>query len=372
MYGGAGSGKSVSSSQIIVLSMMNGRNQLIVRKIARTLKRSVFNEVQKAMWQLNLNKYFAVNRSDMTIKCINGAVAYFVGCDDPEKLKSITPPKGMFNDIHIEEATEITFEDFMIIDTRQRGESNLPRRLFLRLNPIHQNHWIKKTFFDGDKYDVYAHHTTCLDNRFLSDTDKERYENYKNQSEYMYSVYYLGNWGVLAGVIFKYTVVKERPETLRGVRASYGQDFGWTNPSATVRTFSNDSTIYVDDEIYETKLTTDRLAEQLREFAKDEVVWCDSEDPRTITQLKGLAIQAIGVKKGQGSVIAGIKFIQNKTLLINERCVNLIKELESYQWGKDRQGNEIDKPEKTNDHAIDALRYSLEEEMLQTRVIVGW
>ena len=40
-------------------------------------------------------------------------------------------------------------------------------------------------------------------------------------------------------------------------------------------------------------------------------------------------------------------------LQISPRCVQLLKELSTYVWKKT-----VDKPEKKDDHAIDALRYA--------------
>lgn len=372
MYGGAGSGKSVASAQIIVMSMLQGRNQLIVRKVARTLKRSVFSEVLKALDQLEVADLFKINYSDMTIRCQTGSVAYFVGCDDAEKLKSITPPSGMFNDVHIEEATEISEDDFLLIDSRQRGDSKLPRRMFLRFNPIRQSHWIKRELFDSGKYECLFHKTTCEDNKFLSDIDKQRYRNYKDQSDYMYNVYYLGNWGVIGGVIFDYSVATEKPERLTGIKPTYGLDFGWNNPSAIVRVYSDDSIIYVDEEIYQKELTNERLAELAKRFTEGSIIYCDSAEPKSIQKLRSLGVSALPVKKGAGSVLSGIRYIQGKKLIVNQSCVNLINELDSYHFKKDKNGEVMEVPELTDDHAIDALRYALEEKMNQSETVIGY
>src|SRR5690554_3189 len=320
MYGSAGSGKSVASADIIVLSLLNNRNQLIIRKVARTLRRSVFAEVQKSIQRLKVSKYFKINKTEMTISCVNGYEAYFVGCDDPEKLKSIVPKKGMFNDIHCEEATELSFDEFMIIDSRQRGEDPRPRRIFLRFNPVHHKHWIKTEIIDSGKFDVLEHHSTYRDNRFLSDIDKERYENYKNQSDYMYQVYALGEWGVLGDLILQWEVVKSNP--IRGGSIYYGLDFGYVNPTAAVRVYGSEKEIYVDEEIYETKLSNEELAALLKPFLGDAYICCDNEDPRSIAALRNAGISALATKKGKGSVIGGIRYLQGKKLYINERCVN--------------------------------------------------
>ena len=358
MWGGAGSGKSVSSAQIIVLSLLNGRNQLVVRKVARTNRNSVFSEIKERIEQLQIGRFFNVRESDMMIKCMSGAEAQFVGCDDVEKLKSIKPTKGLFDDIHIEEATEISYTDFLQISTRQRGMSNRPRRMFLRFNPIYENHWIKKEIFDSGNYDFYNHHSTMFDNRFLSQQDKDKYENYKNIDLYMYKVYCLGEWGLLGHRIFdKFEVVKEAP-SMKPNFPSYGLDFGYENPAACVRRYEDSEIIYLDDEIYERKLTNRQLADLLRDFLKGAIVKCDSAEPKSIQELREYGINALSAKKGAGSVLSGIKQLKSKRIIINERCVNLIAEFNIYRRKVDKNGNVLEEPVDANNHGIDATRYA--------------
>jgi len=45
-------------------------------------------------------------------------------------------------------------------------------------------------------------------------------------------------------------------------------------------------------------------------------------------------------------------------LTIDPACVNTLAEFESYVWMEGRSGVK-DTPEKTNDHAMDALRYGV-------------
>lgn len=368
-YGGAGSGKSVASAQIAMLALLQGRNQLIVRKVARTHRHSTFAEALAALDQLKIGKLMQVTRSTLLIRCVNGAEAHFVGCDNVEKLKSIRPTKGMFDDIHIEEATELTLQDLYVIDTRQRGISDKPRRMFLRFNPIYASHWIKKEFFDSDKWDALLHKTTYKDNLFLSEQDKQKYESYKNIDEYMYNVYALGEWGLLGGVIFdKLDIVNDKPQELAGIKPLYGLDFGYEHPSACIRVFCNDNTIYIDDEIYERKLTNDELAKEVLPFSAGELVVCDTAEPKSIKELQRHGVKAIPAKKGQGSILTGIKFIKERRLVINERCVNVIAELEQYRRKVASDGTYLEEPVDANNHAIDAIRYALEQVYMGTRI----
>ena len=106
-YGGSGSGKSVFLAQRCVYDVLRGgRNYLVCRAIAKDSRRSTFVEIQKVITAWGLSELFTVNKTDMTITCDNGYQILFSGLDDLQKLKSITPAKGVITDIWIEEATQ--------------------------------------------------------------------------------------------------------------------------------------------------------------------------------------------------------------------------------------------------------------------------
>ena len=66
--------------------------------------------------------------------------------------------------------------------------------------------------------------------------------------------------------------------------------------------------------------------------------------------------------------------LSKNALFISKSCPNLIREMESYRYIKDKTGlNPEERPVKQNDHAVDSLRYAL----YMTRVYgvstsVGW
>ena len=176
-FGGAGSGKSVFLATRCVLDALSGRNTLIVRQVAKTLRQSCWNEVNKAVSRLKLSHLFSISKTEMALTARNnGAQILFAGLDDVEKIKSLTPARGALTDIWIEEATEIQYRDFKQLDKRLRGISRHPKRLTLSFNPIAQTHWIYREFFsiwhDGKPYaespQVSILKTTYKDNRFLT------------------------------------------------------------------------------------------------------------------------------------------------------------------------------------------------------------
>ena len=151
---------------------------------------------------------------------------------------------------------------------------------------------------------------------------------------------------------------------------SNGLDFGWSNPNAFIRAHVDRERkkIYIFGEMYQRHQTAESLANDLREVLGNQYVTCDSEDPRSISEISRLGIHAIKAKKGVDSVIFGIKWLQKFELIIDVHCQNFKNEIQAYHWQEDREGNAIERPVKKDDHLLDALRYALEGEMLVNEV----
>jgi phage terminase large subunit len=61
--------------------------------------------------------------------------------------------------------------------------------------------------------------------------------------------------------------------------------------------------------------------------------------------------------KGNDSIVSGIDILKRYRLHVTRRSQGIISNLRSYQWAKDRDGNQTNKPEDKNNHGIDAIRY---------------
>lgn len=383
-FGGSSSGKSVFVTQNLVLGVLNGRNVLVARKVAKTLKSSVWNEIVKAITNLNVNKFFEISKTEMLITAKNNGCQFlFAGLDDVEKVKSITPQRGVLTDIWIEEATEITYEDYKQLEKRLRGQSKHSKCITLSFNPIFKTHWIYTEFFGGwqEGKNVYEDDsllivkTTHEDNEFLTVEDHERLRN--ERDEYYYNVYTLGNWGVLGDVIFKNWRVADlyEPITVGGKTIPLcenfdnirnGLDFGFaSDPSAFVRLHldKKNKKIYIFKEFYERGFTNNMLANELKPHIKYERIICDSAEPKSIQELVTYGVNAIGAMKGADSVVFGIQWLQGYEIIVDTHCQNLKNELTLYQWKKDKDGNTVKQPMDKNNHLIDAIRYALSEDM---------
>ena len=372
-FGGSSSGKSFFLAQRVVMDVLKGHNYLIVRNVANTIKRSVYNQIVKTIIDFNLSEVFQMSKSEMVITCKrNNRQILFGGLDDPEKLKSITPIDGVITDIWIEEATETAREAYKQLTKRLRGATpdGIGKRIIFSFNPILQTHWIYQEFFwnwDDSKNlyksdDLLILKTTYKDNKFLTDEDIYALEH--ETDPYFYNVYTLGNWGVLGKVIFK----NWRTEDLSDVIPSFdniynGIDFGVTDPNAFIRVHVNEGQkqIFVFNEYKKSNTLIDELAEELNNrISKDEFIVGDPQGAQAILELNNRGITVIPAKKGPNSINDGISWLKEYEIIIDIHCQEFKNEIQSYHWQEDKLGNALPKPVDKDNHLIDALRYATE------------
>ena len=248
MYGGAGSGKSVFAVQRFLYRLMALPlcNVLVVRAVAATNRDSTFALFRQVISKWGLEGLFNCKESDMRITCANGNSVIFKGLDDTEKLKSVTFPKGELTDIWVEEASEIQEEDFNQLDVRLRGKGT-HKQIVLTFNPVSVLHWLKLRFFDRQDPRAVCLKSTYKDNAFLDEDYKTTLESYKDTDPYYYSVYCLGEWGVLGQTIFDAQKVSQRLQEIQGPTAQGEFVFStWYNAQANEVVIDDSSIRWVE------------------------------------------------------------------------------------------------------------------------------
>lgn len=373
LYGGAGSGKSYFIAQRFLYRMLTEKKHrfLFCRKVARTLRNSMFSLMIDLINAWNLAKLFTINKSDMLISCINGNSILFVGLDDVEKLKSIAGITGIW----IEEASEVSPQDFFQLDLRLRGKTDHYKQIVLSFNPISETNWIKKEFFDKEVDNCKILKTTYLDNKFIDNDYKKMIDELKHKDEVYYSIYALGNWGVLGNVIYSNYQVKEISQDKSDYEIVYnGMDFGFNDPSTLCKVGIKDNELYIFDELYLRGLTNAEFIEEAKKkVAFDEFIVAESAMPSYIKEFKQAGFKKIrGAKKGPDSIKSGIDKIRSHKVFIHPSCVNFIREINSYAYRKDKDGNFYDEPDSNcEDHLLDALRYAMELKTNKKQIKAG-
>ncbi|MDR0293088.1 MAG: PBSX family phage terminase large subunit [Oscillospiraceae bacterium] len=418
--GGRGSKKSKTTALNIITRMMQypGANTLVVRKVYRTLRDSCFAELRWAARRLRCEKYWSFRETplEMTYRP-TGQKIFFRGLDDPQKIASLAPERGVLCWLWLEEAFEVTDEkDFDMLDECIRGGGGIFKQVTLTFNPWNEKHWLNRRFFAAKSRNVLAMTATYHCNEFLDAADRKLFADMRRRDPRRYRVAGLGEWGVPEGLIyenwreerFNWRELLHSPAasgTLRrssepdakhtlgasvteGVSGSarrapmerdrertspcgpaapfvftplFGLDFGYaSDPSALFCGLYDPDRrlLYVFDELYEKRLTNRALFERIEEMGyRKERIRADAAEPKSIDELRELGLKDIrAARKGPDSVRAGIKALQGVEIIIHPRCVNFLTEISCYAWDPENPG----RPGPCPDHLMDAMRYAME------------
>lgn len=373
-YGGASSGKSHGVIQKVVFKSLQAwkypRKVLFLRKVGSSVYDSIFEDVKQCLEAWGLLGACKVNNSAYRIELPNGAQFIFKGLDNPEKIKSI---KGI-SDVVMEEASEFTLDDYTQLTLRLRDKKHPNKQIYLMFNPVSKVNWVYNAFFVKKPKNTVIYQTTYKDNRFLDEVTKENIEELAERNEAYYKIYALGEFATLDKLVFpKYKKQLLNKEELSHIPSDFGLDYGFINdPSAFMHVKVDDENkrLYILEEYVKKGLTNDKIAEAIKALGySKEIIRADSAEKKSNQELRNLDIpRVIDVIKGPGSVMQGIQYILQYEIIVDERCVKTIEELENYTWKKDKATNEyINEPVDSYNHCLDAVRYAVQDRIFQKK-----
>lgn len=366
---GSKKSKTTALNRIYRLLKYPQANYLCVRRYTNTIRDSIYADTRWAIHQLGLDEYFKCISSPLEITYVpTGQKILFRGLDDGLKITSITVPNGVLNFVDIEEAYEITEDDFNKLDMSIRGE--LPEGYFKQItlifNPWSANSWLKARFFDISDDTIFTKTTTWKCNEWLDDADRHIFELMKKQNPRRYHIEGDGEWGIAEGLIYENTEMKDfnvdEIRRIEGIKSAFNLDFGFTDPNAFVCEMVDNRAkiIYVFDEWYATGVTNQIIAKQIKDmgYAGERIV-CDSAEPKSIAELQEAGIKAEPSRKGRDSVNHGIQQIQNYKIVVHPKCKEFWREIQNYCWSLDKNGKPTDKPDHEFSHGMDSMRYGV-------------
>ena len=366
-YGGRGSGKTIFvMDKLLLKGLKEKRTILLMRKVYRKCKDSVWAELKAALDRLKIRKYFDLYESDYRAVCkLNGTMFKCEGLDEAEKIKGFSE----ISDVLLEEATEFTVEDFELIDGTVRSiKYKLPLQIYCLFNPVSKANWVyhKFNFATGViPPNTFILKTTYLDNPFLSEDYIQRMEDMKRTNPTRWKIEALGDFVSLNRLIFQnYRVEEFNHAEIKG-QLLVGLDFGFINDisALTASILDEDNKrIYIFKEWGATGKTNDELARIITSlgFSKSTII-ADAAEQKSIEELRRLGIQRIKpCVKGPDSIIHGIQKLQNYEMIVHPSCTGIITEFENYCWFKNKDGEYINKPIDDFNHYCDSLRYSLQ------------
>lgn len=364
------SGKTISMSLSFVMwAMFTFDNQSfgMAGKTIGSFRRNVLFWLKLMLFARGYN--FKDHRADNLLEVSKGSVTNFFyifgGKDERSQdlIQGITLA-GMFFD-------EVALMPESFVNQATGRLSVDGSKMWFNCNPDGPYHWFKVNWIDkiSDKNLIYLHFTMD-DNLSLSERIKKRYRSM--YSGVFYKRYILGLWTVAEGIIYdmfdmaKHVYDQATDFMLDDIYISI--DYGTQN--ATVFLLwrkGKDGIWYCTKEFYysgrdEKKQKTDKeFADELEEFTKDFKIKKIIVDPSAASFIAELKQRGFRIKKAKNDVIDGIRFVgsllNEEKIQFSKECVNTLKEFNSYIWDVKATDRGEDKPVKTNDHAMDAVRY---------------
>lgn len=338
--GGTRSSKSFSILQLLAIIAIYDKRNLVISVVSYALphlKLGAMRDFDNILISLKIIPDAIKNKTDNVYKLGNSIVEFF-GVDNLSKVHG--PARDI---LFVNEINHVKEEVFNQLSVRTKGA------IFVDFNPT-QEFYLQTEIIPHQKHKLIK--STYLDNQFLTPEQVKRIESNKH-NENWWRVYGLGELGQLEGAIFQNWKFGEFDNDLF---FGFGLDFGFSNdPDALVKVAIDNKRklIYLEEKIYQNGQGQEVLTNKLLTICKNNQIIADCAEDRLIYDLRNKGLNIHKSVKGAGSVLQGIKFIQDFELIISENSYNLAKELQNYTWSDKKSETPID----DFNHLIDAFRY---------------
>lgn len=357
---------------------------LIVRKTRRsitqsamvTFERKVLHPLEKVRFHTTQQAYLYPNGSELVVG----------GLDKASKVMSME-----YDMAYVQEAIELTEDDWESITTRLRYGVMPYQQLIADTNPDRENHWLNLRGRNGKTTVLESRHE---DNPTLWDKERNAWtkegEAYIGKLEALTGVRYKrlrkGLWVQAEGQIYdeydpaihlidRFDIPYTWPRYLV-------VDFGFTNPFVAQWWAEDlDGRLFRYREIYMTQRLVEDHAKQIRALCAGEPlpedVICDHDAEGRATLAKYLGMSTTPAHK---AVSEGIQAVQSRLKVAGDGRARLYllrdslverdearaeaklptcteEEVDGYVWNLKSGRNKGEEPVKENDHGMDAARY---------------
>ena len=379
LEGGRGSAKSSFWSQIVPEELENNPNwcAICIRKVANTLKDSVYSQLEWGMDNLSetfpfINENWVKTKSPLEMRNKKtGQMIYFRGADDPGKIKSIKPPKNMYIAIIIyEEFDQMTgMNEVRKIDQSVKRGGNEFMTFRIYNTPKSKKHFVNVEKRSPNPKRL-VHKSTYLDTPvdWLGQPFFDDAELLKQNNPVAFKNEYLGEETGDGGNVFENVELKEiTDEEIENFDYLYqGMDFGWfPDPLAWTKMCyqPNKLTLYIFDEYVVNKMSNSKVWNYLKEnkgVKNDDLITADSAEPKSIGDFQSYGSLMRGAKKGPDSVEYSMKWLSGlaKIVIDPRRCPKTAEEFTTYEHPQDKDGNYITGYVDADNHCIDSVRYA--------------
>ena len=366
--GGSSSGKTYGILQYLFSVGASNPNEIItvVGQDIPNLKVGAYRDAQNILDDSEaLRDWYPAelhNKSNRSFRCVNGSLVEFNSYSDEQDAKS-----GKRQRLFVNEANGVPYEVFEQLRMRTTKQVIIdfnPSAEFWAHKKLQEAHWVITSF---------------RDNAFISPAVRERILSYEPTKEniergtadkYRWDVYGLGKVGRLEGLVLPNWERGRFPDDYKW--RIYGLDFGYTNdPTALVEIRLYRGNLHVKEHLYRSGLTNQDISREMERIGIDrnELIIADSAEPKSIEEINRMGWHIRGAIKGKDSINQGIDILKRYKLIVEGE--NIAKELNSYIWAKDRNGNLLNKPIDSFNHCIDAMRYAVSYKTRHEKSFIG-
>lgn len=387
--GGRGSTKSTFVSLVIILLMRLNPdiNVVVLRKVADTLRGSVYSQMQWAISCLGLDSRFRFTTSPMEIVYKRtGQRIIFKGVDKPEKVKSLKVARGYIGIVWFEEIDQFAGmrEVRNLLQSLLRGGAKA-WVLYSFNPPRSRDNWVNRELMRPAKIlpdgrpDRIVVDSCYLDvpEDWLGEHFVAEAEMLRELDEDAYRHEYLGEVVGTGGNVFENVTLREitDEEIASFDRVYNGVDWGYFPDPWVFGRLSYQMAqrrLFIFDEAVAIKASNETTAGIVKEHLSDangtvmrERVTCDSAEPKSVDNYRALGIDARGAAKGPGSVDHGIKWLASRIEIVIDpvRCPLAAAEFTAYEHEQNREGEYMSGYPDEDNHTIDMARYALERVM---------
>lgn len=390
--GGRGSCKSSFVSLEIVDGIQSDptglSNAIVFRKVAGTMRDSVFSQIAWAIDMLGVSHLWKATVSPMMYEYRpTGAQILFRGLDDVGKLKSIKPRRGVFRYVWFGEFSELRGPNFTrnVMQSVLRGQG--PGAIVFRTfnPPISANNWANVFIREPDEKAVtLLTDYTMIPPDWLGESFLYEAERLRDVNPKAYEHEYLGVPTGAGGEVFPNLEIREiTDKEIEQMGYFYqGLDFGFAvDPAAFLRVSYDrkSDTVFFVDEIYKRHLSNKQLAEEIKKrrydrgggayhspilggvYEEKQLITADCAEPKSIADMQAEDLKCIPCHKEPGCVSYRVKWLQHRRIVIDpKRTPEAYREFVNYSYATDKDGNFLSElPDKDN-HTIDACAYALD------------
>lgn len=343
--GGTSSGKTYTIIDIMFCLAMVVKNQVltVVGQDIPNLKKGAYRDA-KNIWsnsKLYQQWFNKPNESERYFTCVNGSIIEFNSYQDEQDAKS-----GKRDYLFINEANGIDYKIYWQLATRTK------KKVFIDYNPTFR-FWAHDLMNEPDTKVIISDHRH---NPYLTQEQHDRIEGISDKE--LFKVYARGLTGKIDGLVYtNWVLVDEMPKDYK--KRFTGIDFGFTNdPTAIIDVRLSEGELWVDEYEYQTGMLNSDIAKVIKANGISLVdTVADSAEPKSIAELRTYGIKIEGAMKGADSIKNGIDILKRYKINITKRSTNIRKEILSYKWKVDRDGNLTNEPIDNFNHALDPIRY---------------